>query len=83
MSCRRRPQDIPRSPCIRCTVLVSHMIDTHPISCDMDCPQASLILRGWVCDSHHPVRGNLTSYLVVGALLQNSKFWKVNVKSKT
>jgi hypothetical protein len=63
--------------------VASHMIDTHPISHDMDCPQASLVLRGQVWDLHHPARGNLPSYLPVGVLLQNSKLQKVNADSKT
>jgi hypothetical protein len=67
--CRRRPQDIPRSPCPRCMVMASCMIDTQSISHDMDCPQASLVLRGRVRNSHHPVRGYLSSYLVVDVML--------------
>jgi hypothetical protein len=46
MSCTRRPQDIPRSPHPRCMVMTNRMIDTQLISHDMDCPQASLVLRG-------------------------------------
>jgi hypothetical protein len=72
-SYRRCPQDIPRSPRPRWAVVASHTIDTQPLPHDRDYPQSSLILRGWVRDSHHPVRGNLTSYLVVGASLHNSK----------
>jgi hypothetical protein len=53
------------------------MMDTQPLPHDRDYPQASLILRGWVRDSHHPVGGYLPSYLVIGALLQNSKLHKV------
>jgi hypothetical protein len=83
MFCRRRPQDIPRSSCPRCAVMASRMIDTQPLLHDRDCPQASLVLRGRVQDSHHPVGGNLPSYLVVGALLQNSKMHKGNAESKT
>jgi hypothetical protein len=82
-SCRRRSQDIPRSPRARCAVVASCMTDTQPLPHDRDCPQASLVLRGSVQDSHHPVGGNLPSYLCVGASLQNSKLHKVNVESKT
>jgi hypothetical protein len=63
------PQDIPRSTRPRCAVVTSHMTDTQPLLPDRDCPQASLVLRGWVRDSHHPVGGYLTSYLFVGASL--------------
>jgi hypothetical protein len=35
--------------------------------------QASLILRRWIGNSHQPVRGNLSSYLIVSASLHNSK----------
>jgi hypothetical protein len=83
MSCRRCPQDIPRSSCLRCAVVASHMIDTQPLPHDRDCSQASLILRGWVRDSHHPTGVNLPSYIVVGASLQESKLHKVKVESKT
>jgi hypothetical protein len=62
-SCKRRPKDIPRSPRPRCTVMACHMTDTQPILHDMDYPQASHVLRGWVWDSHHPAGGNLSSYL--------------------
>jgi hypothetical protein len=82
-SCIRRPQDIPRSPCPRCAVMVSCMTNIQLIPHDMDCPQARLILRGRVRNSHHPTGGNLPSYLCVGASLQNSKLHKVNTKSKT
>jgi hypothetical protein len=58
-SSRWRLQDIPRSPRPKCTVVVSHMTDTQPLPYDRDCPQASLLLRGWVQDSHHPVGGYL------------------------
>jgi hypothetical protein len=76
---RKRLQDIPRSPCARCTVVASRMIDTQPLPHDRDCPQANLVLRGWVQDSYHPVRGYLPYYLVVGASLLNSKLYKVNL----
>jgi hypothetical protein len=66
---RKWPQDIPRSPHPRCTVMATRTTDTQPLLHDMDNPQANLILRGWVRDSHHPTRGNLPSYLVVCALL--------------
>jgi hypothetical protein len=71
--CRRHPQDIPRSPRPRCAIMDNRMTDTQPISHDMDCPQASIVSRGMVWDSHHLARGNLPSYLVLGASLQNSK----------
>jgi hypothetical protein len=66
------------SPCLRCTVVDSHTTDTHPLLHDRDSPQASLVLRGQVQDSHHPAGENLPSYLFVGASLQNSKLQKVN-----
>jgi hypothetical protein len=81
-SCRRRSQHIPMSPRPRCAVMVSRMTDTQPIPHDMDCPQPSLLLRGRVRNSHHLMREYLPSYLVVCALLQNSKLHKVNVESK-
>jgi hypothetical protein len=56
-SCWRHPQDIPRSPHTRCVVMASCMIDTQPIPHDRDCPQASLVFRGWVRNSHHPAGG--------------------------
>jgi hypothetical protein len=77
------PQDITRSTRPRCIVVTSHMTDTQPLLSDRDCPQASLVLRGWVRDSHHPVGGYLTSYLFVGVSLQNSKLHKLNVESKS
>jgi hypothetical protein len=46
----------------------------------MECPQASLVLRGQVWDSYHLARDNLPSYLVVGASLQ-SKLHKLNVET--
>jgi hypothetical protein len=67
---RKRSQDIPRSPHLRCAVMDSRMTDTQPLSHDMDCPQANLILRGWVWDLHHSAGGYLPSYLIVGASLQ-------------
>jgi hypothetical protein len=45
---RKRPQDIPRSTRPRCVVVSSRMMDTQPLPHDRDCPQANLILRGWV-----------------------------------
>jgi hypothetical protein len=63
---RKRPQDIPRSPHPRCAVVTSHTIDTQHLLHDRDCPQASLVLRGRIRDSHHPAKGNLHSYLFVG-----------------
>jgi hypothetical protein len=66
---RKRSQDISRSPCPRCAVVASRTIDTQPLQYDRDYPQASLILRGWVCDSHHPVEGYLPNYIFIGASL--------------
>jgi hypothetical protein len=51
-------------------VVTSHTMHTYPLLYDRDCPQASLILRGRVRDSHHVMRGYLPSYLGVGASLQ-------------
>jgi hypothetical protein len=82
-SCRRRPPNIPRSPRPRCAVMASRMTNTQPISHDMVSPQASLVLRGQVRDSHHLTGRNLSSYLFIGASLQNSKLHKVNTESKT
>jgi hypothetical protein len=82
-SYKRHPQDIPRSPRPRCVVVANRMTDTQPLLHDRDCPQASLVLRGWVHDSHHPAGENLPSYLIVGASLQNSKLHKVNIESKS
>jgi hypothetical protein len=50
----------------------------QPLPHDRDCPQANLILRGRVWDSHHPVGGYLPSNLVIGASLQ-----KVNAENKS
>jgi hypothetical protein len=58
------------------------MEDTQPLLYDRGCPQIRA-LRGRVWDSHHLARGYLPSYLVIGALLQNSKLHKVNIESKT
>jgi hypothetical protein len=66
---RKRPQDIPRSPHPRCAVMASRMIDTQPIPYDRNCPQANLVLRGWVRDSHHSAGLYLPSYLFIGAPL--------------
>jgi hypothetical protein len=44
----KRPQDISRSPRPRCTVMTSRTTDTQPLPHDRDCPQANLILRGWI-----------------------------------
>jgi hypothetical protein len=63
--------------------MTSRMIGTQLLLYDRDCPQASLILRGRVRDSHQPVGGNLSSYLFVSVLLHNSKLHKVNEESKT
>jgi hypothetical protein len=45
---RKRPQDISRSPRPRCAVVASRTTNTQPLPHDRDCPQANLILRGWV-----------------------------------
>jgi hypothetical protein len=70
---RKRPQDIARSPLPRCTVMASRSTDTQPLPHDRDYPQANLVLKGPVRDSHHPTGGYLHSYLFVGASLQKSK----------
>jgi hypothetical protein len=80
---RKRPQDIHRSPCPKCAVMASRTTDRQPVPHSRDCPQASLILRGRVWDSHHLTGGYLPSYRVIGASLQNSKLYKVKVESKT
>jgi hypothetical protein len=80
---KKRPQDIPRSPRSSCAVVASRTIDTQPLPHDRDCPQSNLVLRRRVRDSHHPMGGNLPSYLFIGALLQKSKLHKVNAESKT
>jgi hypothetical protein len=41
---KKRPQDIPRSPCPRCMIVASPTIDTQPLPHDRDCSQANLIL---------------------------------------
>jgi hypothetical protein len=66
---RKRPQDIPRSPHPRCAVVASRTTDTQPLPHDRDYPQASLVLRGRVRNSHHPTGGKLPSYLFVSAPL--------------
>jgi hypothetical protein len=63
--------------------MASHTTDMQPLPHDRDYSQASLVLRGRVQDSHHPVGGYLPSYLVIDASLQNSKLYKVNAKSKS
>jgi hypothetical protein len=63
--------------------MVSRMTDTQPLPHDRECHQASLILRGRIRDSHHPVGGYLSTYLIVGASLQKSKLYKVNTESKS
>jgi hypothetical protein len=70
---RKRPQGIPKSSRPRYVVMASRTTDTQPLLHDRDCPQVSLVLRGWVWDSHHPVEGYLHSYLVIGASLQKIK----------
>jgi hypothetical protein len=76
---RKRPQDIPRSTRPRCAVVTSCKTDMQPLLHDRNCPQVSLILRGQVRDSHHPVGGYLPSYLGIGALLQRSNLQKVKL----
>jgi hypothetical protein len=51
------PQDIPRSPRPSCEVVASRTTDTQPLPHDRNYPQANLILRGPVRDSHHLVGG--------------------------
>jgi hypothetical protein len=73
--------------------MASRMIDTQSISSDMDYLQASLILRGWVSSKPRlentgpeftsPGKMNLTSYLVLGESLQNSKLHKVIAERKS
>jgi hypothetical protein len=63
--------------------MTCHTTGTQPLPHDRDSPQANLVLKGWVWDSHHLVRGDLPSYLFVYASLQNSKLHKVNTKSKS
>jgi hypothetical protein len=75
---RKRPQNISRSPRPRCVVVASCTTDTQPLPYDRDCPQANIILRRLVQDSHHPVGGYLPSYFFIGASLQKSKLQKVN-----
>jgi hypothetical protein len=73
---RKRSQDIPSFTRPRCAVVTSRTMDMQPLLHDRDCPQANLILRGRVQDSHHPMGGYLLSYIVVGALLQKVNFIK-------
>jgi hypothetical protein len=68
---RKWAQDISTRP--RYAVMTSRTTDMQPLPHDRDCPQASLILRGRVQDSHHPTGGNLPSYLFIGASLQKRK----------
>jgi hypothetical protein len=68
MSCRRSPQDIPRPPRLSCVVVASHMIDTQPLPHNRDFPQASIVLRGHVRDSYHPMGGNTIEIVVVASL---------------
>jgi hypothetical protein len=68
---RKRPQDIPSFPRPRCTVVASRTTNTQPLPLDRDCPQANLVLRGWVRDSFHSAEGYLPSYHIVGVSLQN------------
>jgi hypothetical protein len=78
---RKRQQDIVRSPCPSCAVVASRTIDTQPLPHDRDCPQANLVLRGRVRNSHHLVEGYLPSYLDIDVSLWNSKLHKVNAES--
>jgi hypothetical protein len=67
---RKRSQDIPRSSRPRCVIMISRTTDMQSLPHDRDCPQANLILRGQVRDSHHPTGGSLSSYHIVDASLQ-------------
>jgi hypothetical protein len=69
---RKRPQDIPRTTRPMCAVVTSRTTDTQPLAHDRYCPQASLVLRGRVSDSHHLAGEYLPSYLGIGVLLQKS-----------
>jgi hypothetical protein len=82
MSYRSRQQENPTSPHSMFVIMASRTTDMQPLPHDKDCPQARLILREWVCDSHHPTSGNLPSYFIVSVSLQNSKLHKVNTESK-
>jgi hypothetical protein len=75
---RKRPPDIPRSSHPRCAVVTNHTTDTQLLLHDRGCPQANLVLRGRVRDSHHLAGRYIPSYLFVGASLQKSKLEKVN-----
>jgi hypothetical protein len=79
---RKWPQDVPRSPCLRCAVVASRMTDMQPLPHNRNCPHANLVLRGQVWDSHHPTGWYLPSYLFVGVSIQNSKLHKVNAECK-
>jgi hypothetical protein len=59
-------------------IVTSRTTDTQPLLHDRNYPQASLVLRGQIRDSHHLAGGYFPSYLGVGALLQKSKLQKVN-----
>jgi hypothetical protein len=65
---RKIVQDIPRSPRTRCMNVTSRTTDTQPLPHDRDYSQESLILRGWVRDSHHLAGGYLPTYLVGASL---------------
>jgi hypothetical protein len=73
---RERPQDIPRSPLPRWAVTTSQTMDMESLPHDRNCPQANLVLRGQVRDSHHPTGGSSPYYLVIGALLQKVNYTK-------
>jgi hypothetical protein len=80
---RKRPQDIPRSPRSRCVIVASHTIDIQPLPHDRDYPQANLILRRRVRDSHHPAEG---TYLISFSSVHHykiSKLHKANVENKS
>jgi hypothetical protein len=54
----------------RYTVVTHRTMGMQPLTHDMDCSQANLVLRGRIWDSHHLAEGYLPSYLIVGASLQ-------------
>jgi hypothetical protein len=57
--------------------------ELQPLPHDRDYPQANFTLRQRVWGSHHPARGYLPSYHIVGASLQKSKLHKVTKESKS
>jgi hypothetical protein len=58
---RKWQQDIPRSTRPRCAVVTNRTTETQPLPHDRNYPQASLVLRGRVQDSHHPAEEYLHS----------------------